>query len=183
MLRVCLWGIRSSQCSGWTRNRTLYVLRVGAMRKPVAARERIAKRRSPDVHGNCLRVGNAGAVVQSRSINRSYRPSPEVRRQKFSRLERPVSGYNGRRWTPQVATSNSLEQTCNVQGRRNARKPELPAAVQRIEPALSVESRPEVVCQVFFAVPPIDVSSGEPRRLRALRYVDSSYGVRVCQQR
>ena len=47
----------------------------------------------------------------------------------------------------------------------------------------SVESRPEVVCQVFFVVAPIDVSSGEPRRLSALRYVDSSYGVRVCQQR
>jgi len=70
------------------------------------------------------------------------RPTPEVRRQKFSCRERPVSGYNGRRWTPQVATRHSLKQTCNVQGRRDARKPERTAAVQRHEPALSTRSGP-----------------------------------------
>jgi len=32
-----------------------------------------------------------------------------------------------------------------------------------------VSSRPEIVCQVFFAAPTIEVSSGEPRRLSALR--------------
>jgi hypothetical protein len=32
-----------------------------------------------------------------------------------------------------------------------------------------VSSRPEVVCQVFFAVSIIEASSGEPRRLSALR--------------
>jgi hypothetical protein len=44
-------------------------------------------------------------------------------------------------------------------------------------------SRPEVVCQVFFATSTIELSSGEPRRLSAWRYFDSSYGVLVCQQR
>ena len=32
-----------------------------------------------------------------------------------------------------------------------------------------VNSRPEIVCQVFFAVAAIEFSSGEPRRLSALR--------------
>ena len=43
-------------------------------------------------------------------------------------------------------------------------------------------SCPEVSRQVFFAGSAISLSKGEPRRLSALRYVDSSYGVRVCQQ-
>src|SRR5437667_6779309 len=33
----------------------------------------------------------------------------------------------------------------------------------------AVNSRPEIVCQVFFAVAAIEFSSGEPRRLSALR--------------
>jgi hypothetical protein len=37
-----------------------------------------------------------------------------------------------------------------------------------------LNSGPEVLCQVFLAVSTIEVSSGEPRRLSALRYVDSS---------
>jgi hypothetical protein len=32
-----------------------------------------------------------------------------------------------------------------------------------------VSSRPEMVCQVFFAVAAIEASNGEPRRLSALR--------------
>ncbi len=32
-----------------------------------------------------------------------------------------------------------------------------------------VSSRPEIVCQVFFAVAAIEASNGEPRRLSALR--------------
>jgi hypothetical protein len=32
-----------------------------------------------------------------------------------------------------------------------------------------VSSRPEVVCQLFFASPVIEASSGEPRRWSALR--------------
>lgn len=34
---------------------------------------------------------------------------------------------------------------------------------------LTPNSRPEMVCQEFFAIGAIEVSNGEPRRLRALR--------------
>ena len=49
------------------------------MRKPAAVLERIANGRPRDVHGNSLRVCIAGAVVQSRSINRSFRPPAAIR--------------------------------------------------------------------------------------------------------
>ena len=44
-------------------------------------------------------------------------------------------------------------------------------------------SRLELTGKVFYVVAPSCLSRGEPRRFNALRYVDSSYGVRVCQQR
>lgn len=34
---------------------------------------------------------------------------------------------------------------------------------------MTPNSRPEMVCQEFFAIGAIEVSNGEPRRLRALR--------------
>ena len=43
-----------------------------------------------------------------------------------------------------------------------------PAALRAVRSA-PVSSRPEMVCQIFFAVSTIELSSGEPRRLSALR--------------
>jgi hypothetical protein len=39
----------------------------------------------------------------------------------------------------------------------------------RVRRGLPVSSRPEIVCQVFFAASAIEVSSGEPRRLSAFK--------------
>ena len=62
-----------------------------------AAAVRYARRMQPFENRGSGNVTFPAATLKGRS-----RPSPEVRRQKFSRREWPVSGYNGRRWTPQA---------------------------------------------------------------------------------